>query len=67
MRILLAILLIVPFVSGCRAMHISCKGKGKINVVGGPYGGVIEGDCGDGFTYDRDSERFSDPPAQPKP
>lgn len=34
-------------------MEVICKGKGVLSVQGGPYAGNIQGDCGEGFTYQR--------------
>lgn len=56
----LALLGLLAFsTSGCFAsMDISCKGKGIITVSAMIYGGTISGDCGDGFSYSRNSEKF---------
>lgn len=48
------LLLAVVVLSGCSAlspMHVSCKGKGTLTLMGGPYAGTVQGDCGDGFEY----------------
>ena len=42
-------------------MHVRCKGKGKITFLAAMYGGTVEGDCGEGFEYERTSEKFQEP------
>ena len=60
MRVILPILLIV-MLAGCQSMHVRCKGKGKITFLAAMYGGTVEGDCGEGFEYERRSEKFPEP------
>ena len=47
--------LIAAFLSaGCATeMHIVCKGKGTVTVTVPMGAGMISGDCGDGFEYER--------------
>ena len=60
------VLLLASLLGGCfQAMHVKCKGKGKLTFLAAMYGGTIEGDCGDGFEYERSSEKFP-VPAPPK-
>jgi len=59
---LIVLLLTGLILGGCfQSMHVRCKGKGKITFLAAMYGGTIEGDCGDGFEYERSSEKFPVP------
>jgi hypothetical protein len=53
------LILAALLLAGCLnpTMHITCKGKGTLAVQGGPYAGMITGDCGEGFTYRRETPK----------
>ena len=56
MKILVTLLVLL--LTGCAhlpPMHIVCKGKGTLAFQGGPYAGMVSGDCGEGFEYSRTS------------
>lgn len=51
-----ALILLALLLTGCSAlapMHVVCKGKGTLAFQGGPYAGMVAGDCGEGFEYKR--------------
>jgi len=51
----LSLVAIILLLAGCAEMHVKCRGKGTITVNAMMYGGTIQGDCGDGFEYERKS------------
>lgn len=58
----LTLAVVLMTLTGCAAVagyagqhpgRIACKGKGVLAFQGGPYAGTIQGDCGDGFSYEQ--------------
>lgn len=63
MRTLTVLIVAVALLlTGCLSaeMHVQCRGKGAISANAGPYGGILQGDCGDGFEYHRQTVPFKE-------